>query len=144
MTTKREEMKAMRLKAMGVVGEQTQANIDMFQRVIAAGSDVAAARTMAETAQMGALNEQVADLNEMAAEMEEFAQAANPTGSAAQSTGSVAPTVKPSTGSAALAALMAAQPNPPAEKQTITPAEVGNVAEVLDGNAYHGTAPPKL
>lgn len=152
MATKREEMKALRLKAMGVVGEQMDANAEMFRRIISAGSKVSDARDAAETAHMGALEEQVGDLKEMADDMAEFSQAAPPKGGSTGTkplTGSVKPaetTLKPSQNSAALAALLASQPNPPAEKQTITAAEVGDAGKVIeeDGNAYHGTAPPTL
>lgn len=139
MATKREEMKALRLKAMGVVGEQMDQSADMFKRIIEAGSKVDAARRDAETAHMGALEEQVTDLKDMAADMEEFSQAVPMSGGSAGakpldgSTKPAAPILKPSPNSAALSALMASQPNPPA-----------SVHMDEDGNAYHGTAPPKL
>lgn len=137
MATKREEMKALRLKAMGVVGDQMQKSTDMFNRVIAAGADVDKARAEAEAAHMGALAEQVTDLKEMAEDMAEFAQAAPTAGGSGTkplnaSEKPASATLKPSPNSAALAALMAAQPNPPA------------VHFDEDGNAYHGTAPPTL
>lgn len=152
MATKREEMKALRLQAMGVVGGQMDASAEMFRRVIDAGDAVTKARERAEAAHMGALDEQVGDLNEMAEDMAEFAQAVPTSGGQTgtrplnTSTKPAAPTSKPSTSSAALASLMAAQPNPPAANHSVTVGETGNVGEVLseDGNAYHGTAPPKL
>ena len=133
----REELKALRLKAMGVVGEQTQANADMYNRVIAAGQKVAAARDTAETAQMGVINEQIADLGEMAEEMEEFGQtAANPPKTAAGGVTSPSATAAPakttatlSAGSEALKVLQAAEP----------PA-LGKDAWAK-GDAYEGTHP---
>lgn len=148
----REELKALRLKAMGVVGGEMQKSADMYNRVIGAGAAVGAARDAAEAAHMTDLQNQVADLNEMAEELAEFGQTADPTkaaqSGAKQSASSSAPataTAPPSPGSAALDALMKTQPNPPGEKQTITAGEVGSLHDVLnDGNAYHGTSPPKL
>jgi hypothetical protein len=140
MATKREEMKALRLRAMGVVGEQMEKSADMFKRVIEAGDEVTKARERAEAAHMGALGEQVADLQEMAEDMAEFSQAVPTSGGTGGATFSNAParpaaaTTKPAGSSAALASLMAAQPNPPAKGE----------ATDEDGNAYHGTAPPKL
>lgn len=140
MATKREEMKALRLKAMGVVGEQMDKNTDMFKRVIAAGGHVDEARAKAEAAHMAELQDQVKDLQEMAEDMADFAQAVPTSGVQSGtkpldgSTKPAATTLKPSPNSEALAALMAAQPNPPAEKHAVDE----------DGNAYHGTAPPTL
>lgn len=149
MTTKREDLKALRLKAMGVLGAQMDANAEMFHRVISAGDKVATARDAAETAQMGALSEQEADLNEMVEDLQEFGNAAPKTGGSGgmqsgTTTKPAAVTAKLATGSEALASLMAAQPNP--VKQVVTAEEVGDTAEVLDGdgNAYKGTSPPVL
>lgn len=141
----REELKALRQKAMGVIGEQRQANADMYNRVIVAGDEVVKARAEAEAAQMGALTTEIADLNEMRDEMAEFAQAASPTTGASAGTPS-SPTSAPAksappAGSAALAALMATQPNPPAEKQTVTASDVGKLPG-HGADAYVGTSPP--
>jgi hypothetical protein len=137
MATKREEMKALRLKAMGVVGEHMDANANMFHRIIEAGDEVTKARERAEAAHMGALSEQVGDLNEMADEMAEFAQAVPTSGGKTQPAATAKPATSSGDGLKALALLQAAQPNPPAKKHA-----VGEMDE--DGNAYHGTAPPTL
>lgn len=137
MAITRDEMKAKRLAAMAVVGAQTQASADMFDRVIAAGAKVAAAREAAETAQMGALDAHVADLNEMADDLKDFANAV-PTPGGTSGTASlitaaapVKTTVQPATVSVvsvALKALNEAQPNPTSEAWA-------------KGDAYVGTHP---
>lgn len=139
MVISREDLKRKRLAAMGVVGAQMDASAAMYDRIVEAGDIVRRAREHAERAHMGALEEQVSDLREMAEEYEEFAQAVPQTGGTngkAPSAGTGTPaagTVKPAPGSAALESLMAAQPNPPKQSE-------GGA----DGNAYRGTAPPKL
>lgn len=139
MAVTRDEMKAKRLAAMAVVGAQTQASADMFDRVIAAGAKVAAAREAAETAQMGALDAHVADLNEMADDLKDFANAV-PTPGGTSGTASltiaaapVKTTLQPATVSVALKALNEAQPNPTSEAWA-------------KGDAYVGTHPdaPKV
>lgn len=131
MATTRDELKALRLKAMGVVGAQTQATADMYNRVIAAGEDVQRARENAEAAHMGVLSAQVADLREMADELEGFGQSASehPTKGVEAGAGSGAPTEKPAGASAALAAL-----------NTTQPGKLDSSAWT-DGDAYHGTRP---
>lgn len=129
MAISRDDLKKKRLQAMGVVGSQMDASSAMYDRVIEAAELVTVARNTAEAAHMGALNAQVADLREMAEDLTEFAQAV-PTAGGKPSIAPAATTVKPSAGSAALAALNAAEPNP--ETKT------GDV------NAYTGTSPPKL
>jgi hypothetical protein len=121
----RDEMKAKRLKAMGVVATQTQANSDMYDRIIAGGEVVAKARDMAETVHAEALLAQVADLKEMHEELGEFAQAVPTAGGSA----TTAPAAKPSSTSA-LDALMTAQPNPGPDFGT-------------GGDAYVGTRPSR-
>jgi len=128
MTITRDEMKALRLKAMSVVGEHMQANADMFGRVIAAGDKVAAARVLAETAQLGALNEQIADLNEMASDLEGLAQASPLSSTAKPAAATVTPATA-SDASAALDALNTAQP-PSLSRDAWT-----------KGDAYEGTHP---
>lgn len=128
----KEDLKAKRLKAMAVIGDQMQANSDMFDRVIAMGEKVATARTAAETAQTAALQAQVADLTEMADDLETLGNAAG--AAAGTSTTSGTDTTTPSgkiSAGPALQALNAAQPNPP--------------VKTLDGwskaDAYEGTHP---
>jgi hypothetical protein len=135
MAISRDELKKKRLQAMGVVGEQMQASAEMYDRVIVAGSTVAAARSIAEDAHMGALQEQVADLNEMAEDMAEFAQEVPSNGGGSGTKSPAKATVAPSVvaGRTALDALLATQPNPPAKTEG-----------EKDGNAYKGTSPPKL
>jgi hypothetical protein len=123
MATRREEMKKLRLQAIGVVGEQTENSIRMFERVIAKGEEVTLARERAEAAHMGALDEQAADLRDMAEDMAEFAQVVPPKGAGVTSAPA---TSKAVTISDALAALNAAQPQPKSWP---------------DGNAYRGTTP---
>jgi len=126
MATK-EELKAKRLQAMGVVGQKQDAMAAMFDRVIAYGPNVDAAIAAAEAANVGVLNAQIADMKEMVDDLSDMTQAASPMTGASGGTSSSpasAPAKAPSAGSAALAALQAAQPNPKGWE---------------DGNAYHGT-----
>lgn len=119
--TTREELKAKRLEAMGVVGKSRADTAAMYDRIIEYGDKVATVRTEAEQAHIDDLDAQIADLKEDAEELAEFGQvAANPL---AGGKTAAAPTAKPATGSDALAALNAAQPNPVWK----------------DGDAYHGT-----
>ena len=116
--TTRDELKKKRLQAMGVVSGEMQASSAMYDRIIETGGKVVEARETAETAHMDALQEQIADLTEMAEEMGEFAQAVPTSGGSSGAkppsvtAAPAATTAKPSTGSAALAVLNAAQPNP--------------------------------
>lgn len=126
----RDELKKKRLRAVGVVSEQRQATSNMYDRIIEYGDKVAEARAVAEDAHMGDLNDQLRDLKEDLEEIEEFAQAVDPTKRAAGTVAPAKPTRQPAAGSAALAALNAAQPK-------IDPAAWG------DGDAYHGTHPPE-
>lgn len=103
----RDDLKKKRLQAMGVVATEMQATADMYERVIAAGSKVSAARTAAETAHMNDLNAQIADLNEMAEELQEFGQSV-PTTGGTQSASTVSPAATTTT--PALAALQHATP----------------------------------
>lgn len=119
----RDELKAKRLRATAVIGQQMQATSDMYDRVIAAGAAVEAAREAAERAHVSALTEQLRDLNEMAQELGEFANAGPTTGAV-----STVPPYAPPAASPALAALTAAQPNP-------------NPEGWARGDAYAGTAP---
>jgi hypothetical protein len=138
MAISRDDLKAMRLKAMAVVGTQMDASAAMFDRLIAAGQKVTDARTAAETAHMGAIDAQVADLNEMAQEFTDMGNAAAP---ASTVTAKPAPTgalLGPAQ-SQALAALMAAQPNPvkpqgPGQNGSTLSAEA-----MAKGDAFFGT-----
>jgi len=126
--TIRDELKAKRLKAMGVVSAQTAATGDMYDRIVEAGTLVDKARTVAEAAHMSALNEHLAILREDAEELLEFAQAV-PTNGGSDVSKPAKPAVTPAqqlTGAAALAALEASQPNP-------------KPAGWADGDAYTGT-----
>lgn len=105
----REELKALRLKAMGVVGGSRQATADMYERIIEYGGKVAEAREAAETAHMGDLNEQLGDLKEDLEELGEFAQVIPPKGAGATAA-PAKPTTTPAAASEALAALNAASP----------------------------------
>ena len=127
MATK-EELKAKRAKAMGVVGAQRAASAAMYDEVIAYGAEVDKARESARTATLGAMDAEIADLKEMADDHAEFAQAANPTPGAKAGIASspASAPVRTAAVSPALAALQAAQPS-------IKPEAWG------DGNAYHGT-----
>jgi len=129
MTITKADLKAKRLQAMAIVGSQMDASADMFDRVIAAGQKVATARAAAEAAQMAAIDAQVADLNEMADEFTDMGNAAAP---ATTVTAAPAPSTS-STGTAALASLMAAQPNP------VKPANTIATEALKEGNAYAGT-----
>ena len=141
MAITRDDLKAKRLKAMAVVGTQMDASAAMFDRLIAAGQKVTDARTAAETAQMAAIDAQVADLNEMAQEFTDMGNGgtAPPTGASAGTPLSTATAAaKPSTGAEALAALVAAQPNP--VKPAAPPPGVSIASEALaKGDAYVGT-----
>lgn len=113
MAISRDELKAKRLAACGVVGSQMEATAAMYDRVIAAGAHVEAARTAAESAHMADLNSQVADLKEMAEELTEFGQTV-PTSAPASGkpSGAGAAIASPAPKTAALDALMNAQPYP--------------------------------
>lgn len=135
MTITKADLKTKRLKAMAVIGDEMSATDAMYDRVIAAGATVAAARTAAETAQMAAIASQVADLNEVADDLTEMGNAAAPAATvtaAPVSTGAPAGSQQ----TAALASLMAAQPNP-----VKAPPPVNAIATfaLKDGNAYVGT-----
>jgi hypothetical protein len=138
MAMTREELKALRLKAMGVVGNQMQKSADMFQRVVDYGSKVDAARAAAETAQVAELDNQIADLKQMEDDLVQFGNSASPTvGASAGSTSSPAPaapvatTVPPASASAALQALQAAQPSPTNEAWAKGDAYIGTHGETL-------------
>lgn len=122
--TTREELKALRQRAMGVVGTSRSDTAAMYERIIEHGDKVAAIRAEAEQAHIDELNTQIADLKEDAEELIEFGQAARPLAGTAPK--AAAPITKPP-GNEALAALEKTQPNPPA----------GDIW--ADGNAYHGT-----
>lgn len=128
MAVSRDELKKKRLKAMGVAGAQMAASDQMYDRIIAAGEALTPARDAAEAAHMGALAEQARDLQEMTEDMEEFAQAVPSNGGGTGTPPPVKASVTPSAGTAALAALNAAQPNP--SPKVWTP----------EGDAYVGTA----
>jgi hypothetical protein len=123
----REELKAKRLAAQGVVGKAMQDSADMYDRITEAGKLVDKARSLAEAAHMADLQAQITDLKEMADELTEFGQMV-PTPLAGSATAKPAPASKPNS-SAALNALNASQPGPLDNKAW------------ADGNAYHGTVP---
>lgn len=117
MAISRDELKAKRLAAMGVVGAQHDASAAMYDEVIAYGDEVNRARENARTATLNAMDAEMTDLKEMADDHAEFAQAANPTtGAKAGTVSSTASVPAKSAATAALAALMASQPNPPAAR----------------------------
>lgn len=130
MATRKEELRALRLKAMSMVGGKQDAIANMYNRVIAHGAEVDKHIEAAESANMGAMNSQIADMKEMIDELSEFEQAANPTTGTAGATASPpTTTVKPSTGSVALEKLQATQPGKL------------DASAWTDGNAYHETHP---
>jgi hypothetical protein len=96
MATK-EELKAKRRQAMGVVGAQMDASAAMYDEVIAYGAKVEEARGQARAAHLNAMDAEISDLKEMRDEMAEFTQAAPPTSQAGTASG-VLPTVKPRPG----------------------------------------------
>jgi hypothetical protein len=127
MALTRDELKAKRLQAQAVVGNQMQATADMYDRVITAGSLVAAARDLAEQAHLADLNAQIADLKEMAEDLAGFSQAVPTTGAApAPATASVKPSQFVSD---ALAVLNATQPHPRADAWAKGDAYVGTRLE---------------
>lgn len=129
MASRKEELKALRLKAMSVVGSKQDAIAGMYSRVIEHGAVVDKHISAAEDANIGAMNAQIADMKEMIDELSEFEQAANPTTGTVGATVSPPATAKPSTGSDALAKLMAAEPGRL------------DASQWTDGNAYHETHP---
>ena len=107
----REELKALRLKTMGMVGAHREQTAAMYQRVQDAGAKVDGARALAEAAYMEEISAQAADLKEMADELLEDAQSL-PMKAAGTSGGVTQPpaSTRPSAGSDALAALQTSQP----------------------------------
>lgn len=135
MATSREELKALRAKAGGVVGTHMQKTADMYQEIISYGAKIDAARDAARTANLNALDEQIADLKEDYEDLKEFGNlptSGGQTGEKQPDNTARTPagaTAKPSSGSEALAALNAAQPG---ASMNLDP---------NDGSAYHDTNP---